>query len=281
MADINFKNWLLSEMPIGKFEKIGQWGSNDKARGYDKKSLGILGSERGIEKIKKQWKKTSETIDMYFLRSPSGWKHTEVGEVDRNWVAENLKLETDFSDENISVIFTNNKGDQKIPMTGWILAHRFGHAVKNTSDFKHFQYELHEFMSKTLKQMYNKRVSFSYYKGEYPQINFDSHEIMRIFAQSIGTMKSARNQKISRVHEFSYELLAQFIIEGKITFNQNLAKTLTTKMRYGNLQVHGQLTSDQEEVAETEEYIRETIAPTLDYYCDSMMTSFVGRIFVM
>ena len=32
----------------------------------------------------------------------------------------------------ITVVFTNNTGDRRLPLTPWIMAHRIGHAVQAT-----------------------------------------------------------------------------------------------------------------------------------------------------
>ena len=46
-----------------------------------------------------------------------------------------------------------------------------------------------------------------------------SQKILKFAAQQIGTMKSARDNKLNNWYEFAYELLAQYMLTGKIKFN--------------------------------------------------------------
>lgn len=277
---MQFREWL-TETPIGQFDLMGNWGEKAPLKGWDKKSVKILTSEKGVEKIKQQWKKTNETFDMYLLRQPNAKNYLQHGEVTKEWVQENLNINIPFNENNISVIFTSNIGDNKIPMTGWILAHRFGHAISKTQEFGHFHYELHQFMAQLLKEIYNKKVKWRNIGIGYPETAFEDHELLRLLAQNLGTMKSAREGKIARIYEFTYDLISQYIITGKVVFQPKLARQIYKKGPWGRKEIQAITINDQEAIQDMEEYIRDVIAPNLQWYCEDMLGSFVGRIFVM
>ena len=290
---------FLQEMPIGKFNLVGDWGEDDPRRYWDKKSIGILTSEKAVRKIKRQWNNTKQTFDMHFVRLPKLWKQSELGEVDAEWVKENIVDEKgdeiQVNPDNVTIIYVSNIGDQKVPMSGWVLGHRLGHAIKNTQDFQHFQHELHRFMSDVLKDIYNYRVGWTHSRGDFPSImpgsqqgsNYggsgpNANEILTAFAHSLGTMRSARQQNISRIYEFGYELIGQQIISGEITFNPDLADQLTQKGSWGRQSTLARSNIQGKEVDKKEmsEYLQST-ADALTYYADDLLNSLEGRIFVM
>ena len=285
-----FKDWILEEMPIGAFEKLGQWDAESPKRTYDKKSIGILSSEKGIAKIKRQWSKTESTFDMYFARSKGQMKSDmkgRGGEVDQEWIDTNLDVKIEANPDNISVIYLGNVGSPKEPMTGWILAHRFGHAIAQTSEWQHLVNELHQYLSQIAKDVYDKKVYWNSNRGyggrsnQYPTVRYEDEDILNILAQNMGTFKSARNGKVANLGEFSYELLSQYIITGKIKFKKELPHSLSTRGPWGRLQFHGNATATKNAKADMEHYINNTVTETLEYYFDSMLSSFHGRVFVI
>lgn len=287
--NMEFKDWIFEEMPIGAFEKLGQWGDDDPKRSYDKKSLGILNSEKGVAKIRKQWKKTESTFDMYFVRSRKQMASDLKGrgaEVDQDWIDENLDVKLEANPSNISVVYLGNVGSPKEPMTGWILAHRFGHAIYQTTEWQNFVHELHRYLAEVANDVYEKKVYWHsnqrYDRNQqYPYVRFEDQDILRILAQHMGTMKSARQGKIATLYEFGYELLSQYIVSGKVRFNDKLPHALTTRGPWGRLQHHGNSKATQQAKSDMEHYIKNTVQETLEYYLDDMLRSFEGRIFVI
>ena len=114
---------------------MGDWGADSPRREWDKKSIAILNSERGIQKIKNMWSKAPVDFDMYFVRQAGAMKHVETGEVDSEWVKENLNMDIKPDPNAITVLFTQNVGNEKVPMTGWIIGHRFAHAIQASTRY--------------------------------------------------------------------------------------------------------------------------------------------------
>jgi hypothetical protein len=279
----NIYSDLLKEAPIDSFNLVGEWEPNSKKRGYDKASRGILTSPAGVEKIKKLWAKTRQDFDIYMVSTKEGWKYTEVGEVDPYFIRDKLKLDIPINDNNITIFYTSNKGAEKIPTTAWTLAHRFGHALRRSSKGSTYEYSeleklLQQMIHRVAEKIYRKNLKISSY--EYNQNTKNIREIERQVAHALGTFKSARDRKLRNVFEFTNEVVAQYIITGKVVFNREFPKILPTYFTWGNPQgpYSVQITPElQEEIDDIISYFENDVYALVDNLVDSA----VGKIFVM
>jgi hypothetical protein len=157
-----------------------------------------------------------------------------------------------YVDNDIVVFFTNNEGDEKVPLTPWIMAHRLGHCLASSLDdpmidtgehvksmVSHFIIMNYDFVDNENRMAIKNddefknysRFSKSYIDDGVPirvgyKIN-NSHQIFRFsnFAapiwNALGTQASSRKGKIlqSRADEFLLELFAQYIHDNTITLN--------------------------------------------------------------
>ena len=228
MLDLSFKDWFLQhgpglhEMPITDFQLMGKWGPKDLPRGYTKQDIGILTNPKAVEKIHKQWSNTKQNFDLYFLRSPKAHKHLQVGLVTPDWVKQNLQVDIKPNPNNVTVIFTQNKGDQKIPMTGWAIAHRLGHALirDRTVGLGFANGPIGRFFSRVQQDF--DRMTQQLFPNSRPDVygRYDKNQIKPVhLAYAVGTMKSARDRNLTRFGEFTFELFAQYLLTGKIKFN--------------------------------------------------------------
>jgi hypothetical protein len=259
-----FKNFILNEMPINNFSLLGNWNDNAPKRGYNAKDIGILTSQKGVEKIKNQWFRTEENFDFYFVRSAEAVKHVEVGEVSETFLKQNLNIDIAINPKAITVIFTNNMGAERIPMTGWTMAHRLGHAIKNTHEWKILKQEFDNNLKEIAEDLYK-------FKGN------DTRQIFKLIALSIGTMRSVRNKTLLNYNEFLYELFAQFLLTGSIKFNP-LSQQLIQSYAWGRPSKTywaGKTETDEYN------YVLNNFKNTLEYYFDQCLGGLVGKIFVM
>lgn len=277
---------LLKEAPVDSFNLVGEWEPNSKPRGYDKASRGILTSPAGVEKIKRLWSKTEQYFDIYMVSTKEGWKYTEVGEVDPYFIKDKLKLDIPINHDNITIFYTSNKGAEKIPTTAWTLAHRFGHALRRSGDINGNSYEyiqLENMLKKMIhaiaEKIYKKNLKVSSYEPDFKKIR-NIREIERQVAHALGTFKSARDRNLRNVFEFTNEVIAQYLITGKITFNRNFPRVLPTYFTWGRPQgpYSVQITQDlQEEIDGLISNFEEEVYA----WVDSLVYSAVGKVFVM
>lgn len=285
----------LFEAPIDVIGFHGDWRPEAKPRGYDKPSIGILTSQAGVEKIRQKWANVNETFDMYFVRSAKGYKHFEVGEVKPEWVKENLGIDIPIHPDKITLIFTSNRGAERVPMTPWTLAHRFGHAAsagrwRNQAFGKTSFHPVDVFnreMDKAFSQIY--RIAYgSEVVGRQPSYGYSQYQpkpnqdkVFLALANSLGTMKSARDRNLRNYYEFSYELLAQYMISGKCVLNHDLAKVIPSRgYAWGKPQGPWKrnLTPEQQDTIDS---IIDNLQNAAEEYATNTIGSAVGKVYVM
>jgi len=269
-----FRKFLM-EMPITQFQLKGHWEPEAKRKyGYSLQDIGILTNPKAIQKIHKSWSNSKNDFEFYFLRSFKASKHVEVGQKSPEWVKENLEVDIQPNPEAITVIFTQNTGTEKIHMTAWAIAHRLGHAIRRVKEFEiYFAKELEKDFLQILRNVYQRNNSHDYRTNE---------KDLRALAYAVGTMKSARERKLVNFYEFIYELMAQYIITGKIKLN-SLPKSLILQSRMAWGRPNNMTTSSKisdEELQEWNEML-DGHAQKYEYYLDTIFDGLVGKIFVM
>lgn len=277
----NFKDWLQLEMPISNFQLLGQWGPDaKKLYKYDKKDIGILTNPKSVEKIRRLWSNSKYDFEFYFLRSHLGSLQREVGSQTPEQVKEKLGIDIQPGEDKITVIFTNNTGEEKIPMTAWAIAHRLGHAIRQEDIFvDYFSNNIMKDFLKILTEVYH-----------IPQKKQSSILLMAVahekelwaLATAIGTMKSARSGKLVNFFEFIHELVAQYIITGKIRFNP-LPRSLVLSKRYAWGKPVFNSRSSRLSDEELKEYnqVLQNDAANYEQFLDNVFGGLVNKIFVM
>jgi hypothetical protein len=275
-------------MPMGNLELIGNWEPTDKPRGYDKASIGIVTNPKGVEKIKRLWSKVDPYFDVYLLRSPQGYKYTEVGKVEPEFLKDKLGIDITLNPDHVTIVFTNNKGAEKVPMTAWTMAHRFGHAASRGSwndrgnPFGPFQKKLEHAFTRISQIAYNQTIRSSYGYGAYGDNQRPNQEkVFKHIAQGLGTMKSARDGNLRNYTEFIFELLAQYMITGRCTLNHDLAKILPSRgFAWGKPQGPW-LRKLSPELQDELDYTIERLQSDAETYAQVVIGSAVGSVYVM
>lgn len=234
---------LLCEAPIVDFQLKGDWNGKG-GKGWDKTSSKLYQKEIGKERLIKMWEKTPYNFEIILLKKAGAQEYIQHGDVSSEFLKKHFDLEISPEQDKIKIIYTNNLGINKIPATPWTLAHRFGHTLftssKKNSDglFKEYEGIVKEFLIYVLSYVYN--------QGEYKTTHFiknygtrmsiedkKSNAILKRLINQLGTFRSARENKVLNLYEFLFELIAQYLITGKITLNKNLPDLLVTKYNWG------------------------------------------------
>jgi tRNA nucleotidyltransferase/poly(A) polymerase len=274
----------VDEMAIRQFKTVGDWGRRSSFGDVDRK---ILTSPRGVEKIKRQWEKTPFDFDMYLVNDPRVNKSEfrEVGLVDMSFVRDKMKLTADEIPDpdgnTITIIYTSNTGAERYMSSGWILAHRLGHALARGRGFpaekwQEFIKDLRKRIADILKEVYGIDV---YSKTYDFQGNAGRDKILKYVAQQLGTMKSARDNKMRNWYEFAYELLAQYLLTGKITFNPLPQSIITGIAGWGRKQTRYSKDEEAREAINTSEL--ESIALEIEGDLETILGASIGKVFVM
>ena len=217
---------LYTEMALSNLQKIGKWDDKKSRHGYDKASIGILSSPEGLKKLENTFNKIGGwDFNLYFVKLPNAWKQSEMGLVDINNLPELIKVEAgkDFpmpTDNEITIIFTNNAAAEKVPLTPWTIAHRIGHSFaatfRRTNDnaIKNYDVSISNILKKLL-MCYNINTNLTY-----RDLTLSDAYYIRDLYQKIGKFRSARMGKLNRPAEFYHEAFAYWLLhDGELNFN--------------------------------------------------------------
>ncbi len=295
----SFRQFLV-EMPIGKFQLHGKWPEKDMSReeiqqlqqlsqrkrpqrhGWKADDIKILTSPNLVEKIKKKWQKVPQTFDLHFVRIPGGTNFREKGEVNSDFIRDQLKLDIPIDNDNITIIFTQNVGDERKAMNYWTMAHRgLGHALQRDTEYQYFAEQVQRDLKEISERFFN--LSGERYNpygyggyGDSSQRIVRERKNMLDVAHAIGTMGSARARNVRNFGEFPHEIISQYIITGRIKFN--VPKNLITRYNWGNPQYqYRDRSSDEEDLTEKLRSMEE-------YYtslCQDILQNLLGRVFVV
>jgi hypothetical protein len=215
----------LIEAPVDDIQTMGNWNKATKSKNkYDSSSIKLLNNPEYIKRLKTKFASNVPYIfNLYFIKSPKASQHVEYGPITEEKLREFIS-DVDVSPiinaskanpESITIIFTNNSGVEKIPLTPWMIAHRISHSMYRSqfsydsynqlsNEYKHFLRQINS----TLEGCYNIRGGF-----------FSRDEALVKLVNGLGTFRSARENKITRPFEFIHEVFAQYLTTGNIEFN--------------------------------------------------------------
>lgn len=236
----------LYEAPIDDISLIGNWGDQEKSNSFkDKRDRKILQNPKAVEKLRKKFAGTELDFNFYFVNLPrAGAKPNttsdqtmELGVMSPEQLADLIPdawqliqqrvQERGTNDsEAVNIIFTNNNGVNKVPMTSWIIGHRIGHAIaatnrwngmagrRDTTMWGNAVSTANRYFKDILTEVYHWKSTSSYQSTV-----FDDPVVSKFF-EAIGTMKSARDRNLGgRPYEFMYEMFTQWLFTDNLKFN--------------------------------------------------------------
>jgi hypothetical protein len=246
----------LKEMPLKSITPVGfgvdsKTGKMKSHSFSDKRDRELITNPVNIQKLKNFFSKTDGNFNFWFINKKGARKFAELGEVRSDFIEKefgiNMEKLPNYDDEDINVFFVGNTAAEKVPMTSWTIAHRFGHAIRKSDAFEYF--------TSHLEQQFDRLVSEYYGVRKKSKFDNDFEKYKAKFFNKIGTMRSARENKIKRYFEFYYELFAQYLNSGKVTFNN-----------IGNEEIDEDLS---------------TLSNDVEILGDDVLNSLYGKTFVM
>ena len=274
----------VDEMALKQFTPMGDFNKPGPFKGVDKR---LVPHPTNQLKTQKFFEKTPYDFRLFFSNIPGTGKYSETGPVTpeqlQQMFGEQAQPIIDGSEDAITVVFVGNSGDSKVMMTPWIMAHRFGHAIqsgvrKNGGWSTWAEAEKHFFTSvNTMLEEYYGKATPTGFGTKAPMKTDLTPEYNALF-NAIGTQRSSRSGEIKRPYEFLYELFAQYLGTGNVTFNP-----LPSNLGYGR-QVFGNPTkymSIKPEHRDDAADATQTLANDMHYMFDDVLSNSVGQIFVM
>jgi len=276
---------LINEVPMADYVPMGDFDKPGPFRGADKKLIPHPANRLKAEKF---FANTPYDIRLFFSNISGTGRYSEYGTMD----PETVKII--FGDDGeqivaghenaITIVYVGNKGDAKQMLTPWLMAHRFGHAVQaghrrggqmdkagawpeaENHFFGQVNSMLEEYYGKSGERGGNLKSELT------PEYN--------ALFNAIGTQKSSRNNKIRRPYEFLYEIFAQYLGTGHVTFNPLPSNLGYGRQAWGSPSKYLNLKPEARDDA-SRKHATEMLAGDMELMFNDVMSNLEGKILVM
>jgi len=198
---MNFKEWLnFKEMPMS-LNLVGDNWSQPK--GFDDRSTKMINSDKAKNKIVRRLKNIPYDFNVYFVQTKNRISTTKIPKSRMDYYYNQMGItpqQAPIVNNKINMFITSWELD---PPTAWMIIHRFAHSNSELSD------DVVDLLTNTGKQMSRRQTDYDIVSG-------------------FGTMKSALNHNLGAAYEPAHEIITQFIMTNKITFDPS-RKTWATQ----------------------------------------------------
>jgi hypothetical protein len=251
---------FLIEAPLTDYQTMGDFNKPGPFRGADKKLV-----PHPVNRLK---------AEKFFANTP--YDKIIFGDEGEQIVA---------GHENaITIVYVGNKGDAKKMLTPWMMAHRFGHAVqaghrrggKIDKEGAWPEAENHFFgqVNSMLEEYYGKRGE----RGG--NLKWEMTPEYNALFNAIGTQNSSRSGQIRRPYEFLYEIFAQYLGTGHVTFNMLPTNLGYGRQNWGTPSKYLNLKPEHSDDASRKQ-ATEVLAYDMELMFNDVMSNLEGKILVM
>jgi hypothetical protein len=223
----------LDEAPVSDF---GVFGDKDVSGSFRDSDLKAMHNPKWQKKVERFFRKCPVDVNLYFLNAENAEISSDfydgkyyvnhlhngmtwVGVRDISRIADLLGYAPINYQKSITVLYVENEGDNRIALTPWIVAHRMSHAI-SASVNRLGGAEIRD----EIEQSDNVVEKFFKIFSDEIDIHYDLRSRIKTLLP-LFKFKSA-SQSNFRPGEVYHELFAQYILNGKITFNQVDVSTL-------------------------------------------------------
>jgi hypothetical protein len=278
---------IISEAPLADYQPLGDFTKSGPFTGADKK---LVPHDVNQLKTAKFLQNTPYDFRLFFSNIPGTGRYSEYGPMNPEDVQKVFKQYApqilNGSQNAITIVFVGNKGDAKVPLTPWMMAHRFGHAIqsgvrKQWQGERHGMWpdaEMHFFgtVNRMLENFYGRTATMGYRTEVKPDLTAEYNALFN----AMGTQRSSRSNKIKRPYEFLYELFAQYLKDGKITLNPLPVNLGYGRQAWGTPTKYLYLKQEYRD-EETRQSEAMYLADSLSEYFAEVVRDSVGKIYVM
>jgi hypothetical protein len=278
---------LINEAPLADYQPLGDFNKPGPFRGPDKKLI-----PHPVNQLKTQefLSKSPYDFRLFFSNISGTSKYSEYGPMKPDVLeiifGEDAARILAGHENAITIVYVGNSGDSKVPLTPWVMAHRFGHAIqaghkykgRTDRDIDGAWPEAEDYFFSTVNQLLDR----AYGKISNPggKLKYELTAEYNALFNAIGTQRSSRQGLIRRPYEFLYELFAQYIKDGKITLNPLPTNLGYGRKAWGNPSKYLNLKPGYQDES-TRQYEAQGLADDLSDYFAQVLRNAVGRIYVM
>jgi hypothetical protein len=225
----------VDEAPLGVFQTVGDFSK--EGTWDDKRDRRLVTNPVSVQKMHDAFAKTPFTFDMFLVNTPTTFGRPDK---DNRWEGE-ISLSTarklfppdyddvfvnyikskDYDHQAIILVHTHNGGDEKVPFTPWIMAHRTVHAITGIPEGKDNRLSLGTklFSNIEITTFDIPRDNYGINVTDVALPDRKDREAFISFWSQVATMRSARRNTVTRAGEYMIELMTQYLVTGKVTLN--------------------------------------------------------------
>jgi hypothetical protein len=211
---------FLNEMPVASFNAVGDLGTGPDGKQFTMADWKVSHSEKALAKIYRIFEKTPYWFNFVVVFS----KNESLGRLmfDNKTGAEALSKVVGHpvkTEGAITVVYNNHvtASSNRMPLSAWTLAHRFGHAAHLNNSQSESDYPVAKLWNKIdydlrviLEDAY-RRIAIGPTEGKNTGRRHET-----AMASIFCTFKSARDNNMNSNWEVVADLIAQYLISGRI-----------------------------------------------------------------
>jgi len=220
----------LIEAPIGDIETHGF----DKPGNFIQRDRNLVTNPDKVKKLRKSFENTPFKFDLYFIdrNKPNyafdpdnsvGYNDGYLDDLDKyidvvlDKKAAKKEFNIEIKNDAISAIYLSNITDtDNIPLTPWIIAHRFAHSILPLPESGEYNNQIIERQTKAFHYAVEKFEDFATTMKDKARFT----EFLTFRTARTGTLNMVGRKENNKpfYEELQEEILTQFIINGKVTF---------------------------------------------------------------
>lgn len=273
---------IVDEMALSTYKTMGDFDKPGPFRGPDKK---LVPHPKNIEKATKFFEQTPFDFRLFFSNISGTGKYSEHGPMSpdeiRKVFGKDAEEIINGSEDAITVVYVGNRGADKVMLTPWMMAHRFGHAIRagTRNQNWHTWEETEKYFFTTVNELLEEHYSRT--KSLWPSdFNITMTPEYNALFNAIGTQRSSKSGQIRRPYEFLYELFAQYLGTGKVTLNPLPTNLGYGRKAWGNPTKYMNIKPEYRDEGDRQRE-SDSLAYTMELLFNDVLSSSVGKIFVM
>lgn len=270
----------IDEMALKSFKTFGDF---TKPGPFNVKDRRLISHPEMPMKAKKAFQNTPYDFRLFFTNVRGKGKYSEHGLVnpknlgDYGFSEDEIAQILDGHEDAITIVYVANRGIDKVILTPWIMAHRFGHSIVAA---RPWEKERHSYTWKEAEEHFFNTVNNYYRIASNALSNRNIRPIYVALFNNIGVQRSSRKNLIKRPYEFLYELFAQYLNTGHVKL-----KPLPAQLGYGS-KAWGKhtkyITIDKNYADESiRKELSDTLARDMELLFNGVLSSCVGKIYLM
>lgn len=196
---------------IGKEEMV------PSSRRFNQVDVDLFNSEAGMAKVKARLERTNHNFEIVITTKPPAFESRFFGAPAVKHIKEEIApiVPNLVAPDKFTWIFAQNISGQHIPLTAWMMAHRFSHMTffnRNMSNVANVDDVVLNTLAMGLQQMCD------YDMGEKYDIMSNEDTPVCAITRLLMTMRTARTCTLSSSADSAAEMFAQYLLTGKVTF---------------------------------------------------------------